>query len=135
MTTKPKGDPLGNAFSDFLGGQRYKVVDVTDKCRACNGDGVWHQERTTEHPTPPVGGGWEKEFSNKFCGTGRFTDYESYIEVLDFIQSELSDQKTEDYLEIREELKRIALKFAPDGEYPVGFWDEVWQLLDEGRGG
>jgi len=42
------------------------VEIVGDKCQACNGDGVWHQEGTCEHPTPKAStvktdGGWEKE--------------------------------------------------------------------------
>ena len=55
-------------------------------------------------------------------------------EIEKLILKAKADQKAEDYREVRKELKRIAVKFAPDGEYPVGFWDEVWQLLDKGRG-
>ena len=65
------------------------------------------------------------------CGAKGFDKANPDFEkIIDYVDKLLSDQKAEDYREVKKELKQIALKFSPDGEYPVGFWDEVWQFMD-----
>jgi|SRR3990167_4807815 len=49
--------------------------------------------------------------------------------LANFVFHLLADQKAEDYRKIRAGLKKIGE--TSEGTFPVGFWDEVWQLLDE----
>jgi hypothetical protein len=45
-----------------------------------------------------------------------------------FIAEAKSEQKAEDYRRVRWELKEIGR--LANGNFPVGFWDDVWNLLN-----
>lgn len=51
-------------------------------------------------------GEWEKEFIDKFCGTGRFIDSDSFQECLSFIRSLLSFSRLSLLKETKQELIR-----------------------------
>ena len=58
-------------------------------------------------------------------------EYEQVLDqTVDCLASIRADQKAEDYRKTRAGLKKIGE--TAEGTFPVGFWDEVWQLLDKG---
>ena len=157
MNPKPKLDPLGNAFSDFLEGQGHKVVDVTvkedDNCvhgfkimecnRGCTAREIEKLRKATnsgqesaksgkpvQSVTPPVDERWEEDFEDM-----RTNSYEDPIVLSDeeaeqiksFIRLEKDKSWVEGYKACGCETGKQA------GIAYVGFQEKLDKAYEQGR--
>lgn len=56
---------------------------------------------------------WENEFCDRFCGTGRFTDFKSYQEVLAFVKGLLASSRLQTLQEIKEWAEKSKKNYPP----------------------
>jgi len=80
--------------------------------------------------TPPTeADDWENEFSDKFCGTGRFNDFISYKEVIDWIAHHKllweDEARKKVVKKIVMELRQRAYDYTKGDMYAQGYYQAV----------